>query len=180
MKIIRILLRILGGLGVLLLTLFTLAVSGLNWVAVTQYWVLIMGGGFGLFLMTALVSGGLVYFVKRRLPRRAIRVQIIIACVFLAQLPLHFLFNGVFSWTARRYVEHKLPHLEAFHQSRGCYPGTLDEITTGEKVMPLILGQWGSYSVFNERSSFRISVYCPITSGHYSLDPASKSWETSK
>lgn len=178
MKIVRILLRILGGLGALLLTLLTLAVSGVNMTMVTQYWVLIVGGGFGLFLLIALLAGALARFVWKAPAWKAARMPTIIACVFLAQMPLHFLFNGAFSFAARSYVEQKLPQLEAFHQSKGCYPGTLDEILAGDKVMPLILGQWGSYSVFNERSSFRMSVYRPVASGQYILNPVSKQWET--
>jgi hypothetical protein len=180
MKILRILLRLLGALGVLLLTLFTLAVSGVNWTSVTQYWVLIAGGGCCLLLLTALLSGGLAYMAKKQLPRKAVKKQIIVACVFLVQLPLHFLFNGAFSWSARMYVEHKLPQLEAYRQSKGCYPGSLDEVVTGGKVTSFLMSQWSSYSVFNERSSYRISVYRPMAAGHYAYDPVSKSWETRK
>jgi hypothetical protein len=177
MKIIRILLRILGGFGVLLLTLLTLAVSGVNMAMVTEYWVLIIGGGFGLFLLTALLSGGLVYLVKKRLPRRAVKVQIIIACVFLAQLPLHLAFNTAFSLAVRNYVGRQLPQVEAYHKEQGRYPGTIDEVLKGGGIMSKLMGQWSSYSVFNERSSFRLSVYRPIASGQYTYDSGAKTWK---
>ncbi len=180
MKIVRILLRLLGALGALLLTLLTLAVSGANMAMVTQYWVLIVGGGAGLFLLIALLAGALARFAWKAAAWKAARVPVIIVCVFLAQMPLHFLFNGAFSFAARSYVEQKMPQLEAFRQSKGCYPGTLEEILAGDKVMPFILGQWGSYSVFNERSSFRMSVYRPVASGIYVYSPESHRWETRK
>ena len=180
MKIIRILLRLLGGLGALLLTLLTLAVSGVNMAMVTQYWVLIVGGGFGLFLLIALLVGVLARVLWKAAGWKAARVPVIIACVFLAQMPLHFLFNGACSFAVRTYIGRQLPLVEAYHKAQGHYPGTLDEVLKGDGVMPKLMGQWASYSVFNERSSFRMSVYRPVASGQYILNPVSKQWEAQK
>jgi hypothetical protein len=180
MKIVRILLRILGVLGALLLTLLTLAVSGVNMAMVTQYWVLIVLGGAGLFLVIALLAGVLARSVWKAAGWKAARVPVIIACVFLAQVPLHLLFNSAVSFAVRTYAGQQMAQVEAYHKEQGRYPGTLDEVVKDDGALRKLMGQWASYSVFNERSSYRLSVCRPVASGQYVFSPETKTWETRK
>ncbi len=177
MSVAGILLRALGWLGVLLLTLFTLAVSAVNMAAVTPYWAMTVLGGAALFLLIALLAGVLTRFVRGAAAWKAVRRLTIIACVFLVQLPLHFCFNAGCSFAVRGYVERALPQLEAYHREQGRYPGTLVEVLKNGGLMPKLAGQWTSYSVFNERSSYRLSVQRPMGPGQYVYDPGSRSWK---
>ncbi len=177
MKIVRMLLRVLGGLGALLLTLLTLAVSAANMAMATQYWVIVVLGGTGLFVVIALPAGVLARVVWKVAGWKAARLPIIISCVFLVQVPLHLLFNSAISFGVRTYVGEQMPLVEAYHKEQGHYPGALTEVVKGGWPMPVLMGQWASYSVFNERSSLRVAVYRPVASGQYVYDPAAQGWK---
>ena len=177
MRILRIALRVCGWLGALLLTLLTLAVSAVNMASVTPYWVMVVLDGAGLSLFIALLVGVLTRLVRKTVAWKAVKVLALIACVFLAQMPLHFLCNAASSFAVRSCVEQQLPQLDAYQKQHGQYPGTLDDIVAGGKVGSFLLGQWSSYSVYNERSSYRMSVQRPMASGQYVYDSARRRWK---
>ena len=93
---------------------------------------------------------------------------------------MHFLFNAGCSFAVRSYLEKQVPKLEAYHKKQGRYPGSFDELAQEGGILPKLAGQWSSYSVFNERSSFRLSVQRPFAAGQYQYNAGLKIWEPRK
>jgi hypothetical protein len=177
MKVFCMLFRVCVWLGALLLTLLTLAVSAVNMASVTPYWAMIVLGGMGLFLCMALLAGVLTRLVRKAVAWKAVKTLVVIACLFLAQLPLHFCFNTCCSFAVKTYMGRAVPQLEAYHKEKGRYPGTLDEALKDGGPMLKLAGQWASYSVYNERSSYRLTVQRPLAPGQYAFNPALNAWE---
>jgi len=176
MRVLRVLMRVLGWFGVLLLTLLTLAVSVINLASVTPYWAMIALGGAGLFLAVAILAGAATRLARGATSWKTVKKMVVIACVFLAQLPFHMLVNTACSLAVRAYLEGQVPQLEAYHRENSRYPGTLDEAVKNGGALLKLSGQWSSYSVYNERSSYRLSVQRPVSPGQYVYDPAVKGW----
>ncbi len=177
MKIVCILFRLSCWLGALLLTLLTLAVSAINMAMVTQYWWLIVLGGTGLLLVIALLAGVLTRLIQKAMAWKTVKTLLVLACVFLAQVPLHFLFNTSCSLAVKAHVHMQVAQLEAYHKEQGRYPGTLEDVEKDNGVVAKLISQWSSYSVYNERSSYRLTVQRPMGAGQYVYDPVSEGWK---
>ena len=164
-------------LGAILLTLLTLVASVLNLAMATQIWYMIIFGGAAATLVIAAIVAVLMRFVKKQICWRPIKLLMVIMGVFVLQLPLYFTFNAAVSWSARRYISSRLPRLEAYRQQQGRYPGDLNEVLKDDGKLPELLCRWWAYSVYNDRSTFKVEVYHPFGNGRYLFDQTSHVWK---
>ena len=55
-----------------------------------------------------------------------------------------------------------------------------DEALKGGGLALKLAKQWASYSVYNERSSYRLSAQPAVGAGQYVFNPASNVWRTGR